>query len=152
MTVNDFIHHAEELANDGRPAWCRSAIRCAYYAAHHATVNFLFDVGVRTPSGGQRHAAAFNALIAIDAATDQPVRQAGSDLSTLHGKRNRADYNWDHLSSERQDEAHEVVEAAKDIIAALEACLTEEERVDAITAHFQGWVPRHGHLLGLSLV
>src|SRR5262245_14571150 len=80
MNVSDFLDHAEEMANDGRPACCRSAVSRAYYAAHHAAVAFLFQVGVRTPRGPRCHVAAFNALVTIDVATDQPVKQAGVAL------------------------------------------------------------------------
>jgi uncharacterized protein (UPF0332 family) len=152
MNVSDFLDHAEELANDGRPAWCRSAVSRAYYAAHHAAVDFLFQVGVRTPGGPKRHVAAFNALVAIDVATDQPVKQAGVDLTTLHGKRNRADYDWNDLSAERQDQAQVLVERAREIVTALDDCLADDDRVDDLYAYFRAWVPLHGHHLGLTLV
>jgi uncharacterized protein (UPF0332 family) len=151
MNVTDFLNHAEEMANDGRPAWCRSAVSRAYYAAHHAAVEFLFRVGVRTPTDGTAHGAAFNALVAINA-TDESVKEAGSDLMTLHGKRNRADYRWDNLSMERQDQAQDLVANAKEIVNALAACLDDDDRADNVWSHFQGWIPRHGAPLGLSLV
>lgn len=152
MNVRTFLHHAEQLANDGRPAWCRSAISRAYYAAHHATVDFLREVGVRTTTGGACHAAAFNALVALDASTNPPVREAGSDLMTLHGKRNRADYDWNNLSLERQEEAQDLVENAQEIVAALEDCLAEGFRVEELYTFFRDWVPRHGHLIGVTLI
>src|SRR5258708_7482964 len=88
MQPTDFLDHAQELAQDGRPAWCRSAVSRAYYAAHHAAVDCLYRVEVRTPADGAAHVAAYNALVSIE--DDDAVSGAGGDLMTLHGKRNIA--------------------------------------------------------------
>jgi hypothetical protein len=152
VNVRTFLDHAEELAADGRPAWCRSAVSRAYYAAHHQAIDFLFEVGVRTPGGGTAHVAAINALLSIDAGTDRPAREAGGDLMTLHGKRNRADYDWRDLSMEGQEEAQALVQSAREIVDGLEDCLADEDRAEEIHQHFRAWVPLHGLRLGLTLV
>src|SRR4051794_9281928 len=104
MLPRDLLDHAQELAEDGRPAWCRSAVSRAYYAAHHTAVTFLFQVGVWTPQDGTAHVAAFNALVSVGE-DDTAVSGAGGDLMTLHGKRRIADYRLQNLSLERQEEA-----------------------------------------------
>jgi uncharacterized protein (UPF0332 family) len=151
MNVSDFLDHADELARDGRPAWCRSAISRAYYAAHHAAGDFLFSVGVRVPASANRHVAAFNALIAI-ASSDQTVSDVGGELMALHTKRNRADYRWTDLSMEGQDQALVLADKAREIVNALSDCLADQDRADLIAQHFQAWVPAHGFPLGLTLV
>ncbi|MGL4554601.1 MAG: hypothetical protein ACRC33_25840 [Gemmataceae bacterium] len=115
-------------------------------------VDFLYQVGVRTPGGGVRNVATFNALVAIDGATDKPVKQAGGDLMTLHGKRNRADCDWQDLSMEGQDQAQDLVKGARGIVSALDECLADDARVDDVHAYFRMWIPLHGHRLGLTLV
>jgi len=95
--------------------------------------------------------AAFNALVGIGA-LDQEIREAGTDLMALHSKRNRADYNWDNTSMERQDQALDLVENAREIVTVLQNCLEDESRADAVWSHFQTWVPAHGGHVGLSLV
>lgn len=151
MNAHDFLDHAEELARDGRAAWSRSAVSRAYYAAHHAATDFLFRVGVRTPRAGAAHIAAFNALIAVQD-TDRLVHQAGDDLMILHEKRNRADYRWNDLNFEKQDQALVLVAIARDLINTLEECLQDQDRADDVWSHYQTWVPAHGAALGLTLV
>ena len=94
--------------------------------------------------------AAYNALISIE--DDDAVSGAGGDLMTLHGKRNIADYRWNDLRPERQEEALALVERARKVVAALQECLEDNDRVDLILEHFRTWVPQNGLRLGLSLV
>lgn len=152
MNVNDFLDHSEQIANDGRPAWVRSAVSRDYYAAHHAAVGFLFQVGVRTPRGGGCHIAAYNALLGIDPALDLLVREAGKNLMELHRKRNRADYDWNDLRLEQQDQAQDSVQLAREFVAVLEDRLADTPRADDLYAYFRAWVPTNGHHLGLTLV
>lgn len=151
MNPADFQTHAEELVRDGRPANCRSAVSRGYYAAHHATVEILFQVGVRAPKDARCHVAAFNALISASG-VDQEFSDAGSDLVDLHGKRNTADYRWANLTLEDPDEALAWVQVARCILEALDRCVADQDRVDELWAHFRAWVPRHGVGLGLTLV
>jgi uncharacterized protein (UPF0332 family) len=151
MTPADFQAHAEELARDGRPANCRSAVSRGYYAAHHAAVMFLFRAGVRAPTGGRCHVAVINALISA-ATLDRGVSDSGSDLADLHRERTLADYRWNNLTLEDQDEALTWVQAARLIQDALEQCLADQDRLDDLWSHFRAWVPAHGGGLGLTLV
>lgn len=151
MTPQAFLDHAEELAQDGRPAYCRSAVSRGYYAAHHAAVSFLFAVGVRTPADGTGHVAAFNSLVGASG-IDVEVYKAGGRLMMLHGKRNVADYRWNNLTLEDQGQALLLVQWAREIITALDQCLADQDRLDDLWGHFRAWVPQHGAGLGLSLV
>jgi hypothetical protein len=145
MNVNDFLEHAQGLAEDGRPAWCRSAVSRAYYAAHHAAVDFLFRAGVVTPGGGERHRAA------VDPSIDHPIHTAAIDLRTLLRKRTRADYDWQKLDVENQEHALDLVQNAREIIDAFDTCLDDPDREHDICNHFQAWIPAHGSTDGLRL-
>jgi hypothetical protein len=112
-------------------------------------VDFLYRVGVRVPADGTGHVAAYNALVGIE---EDAASGAGGDLMTLHSKRNAADYRWSDLRLERQEEALALVESAREIVAALEVCAQDDDRVELITDHFRSWVPQNGLRLGLSLV
>ena len=151
MTSLEFLDHAEELVRDGRPAFARSSVSRAYYAAHHAVVLFLFDLGVRTPTDGKCHVAAFNALISTHG-VDVDICSTGSDLMTLHSKRNIADYRWHNLTLEDQTQALPLVQSARQVMNALDVCSGDQDRSDNLWSHFRLWVPLHGGALGLTLV
>jgi hypothetical protein len=149
MDVNTFLAHATDLASRGTPADSRSAISRGYYAAHHAAIEFLHRAGVRVPAAGKAHTAAFNALMATP---DPDIKQAGTELSTLHTRRNDADYEWGDPDTEQPAVAQDAVKLAWEIVAALQTCQRDATRLDALRQHFQTWVPAHGHRFQLTLV
>src|SRR5947209_5066202 len=106
MDPATFLTHAADLANRGTPADCRSAVSRAYYAAHHAAIEFLRGAGVGVPETGTAHVAVLNILLS---AGDLDIREAGVKLSTLHTRRDHADYKWDKLETEQPAIAHDVV-------------------------------------------
>jgi uncharacterized protein (UPF0332 family) len=142
-----FYTHASDLANRGTPADHRSAISRAYYAAHHAAVDFLRQIDVGTPAGPQAHGAVRNALLNSN---DADVVRAGSVLRTLHSQRVDADYEWNDLTTEQQAEAHKAVQQAWLVLQALQTCLRDTVRRPRARGTIPAWVG--SGITGLSLL
>ena len=134
MDPNLFLNLAVSLAKQGGPAECRSAVSRAYYAAHHAGVRFLKEVGLKPVSNSTSHAAVFNALLN---GGDDEIKQAGSELSTLHGRRNRADYDLLDAAMEDQKLAESLVQVTWDIITVLQNCRQDLARLQGVRARFK---------------
>ncbi len=139
MDPNLFFALASSLATQGGLAECRSAISRAYYAAHHAGVRFLKDIGFRPVGNAAGHAAVFHAL---QNGGEQEIENAGSELSTLHGRRNDADYELDNPATENQNLAKALVQQAWDIIVVLQNCRKNQNRLSQVKIAIQGWVSK----------
>jgi uncharacterized protein (UPF0332 family) len=134
-----FYAHAAALAEQGSPAECRSAVSRVYYAAFHAAVAFLGQLGVEAVRNAAAHAATFNALLN---GRDPDVVVAGSGLLALHSQRTDADYRWADPATENQETARAVVRQAHAVILALQNCLRDPARRDPVRDAIRNWVTR----------
>jgi uncharacterized protein (UPF0332 family) len=134
-----FYAHAAALAEQGSPADCRSAVSRVYYAAFHAAVGFLGQLGVEALRNAAGHAATFNALLN---ASDPDVTVAGSGLLALHSQRTDADYRWADPATEDQATARAVVRQAHSVMMALQDCLRDPARRTVVRDAIRNWVTR----------
>jgi uncharacterized protein (UPF0332 family) len=139
MDPNLFYALASSLAAQGGPAECRTAVSRAYYSAHHAGIRFLKAIGLRPASNASSHAAVFHALLN---GGDQEIKSAGSELSSLHGRRNDADYELDNAVTENQILAKTLVQQAWNIILALQNCRNDNARLNNVKSAIQGWIKK----------
>jgi uncharacterized protein (UPF0332 family) len=125
----DFLRLADALlAGPSEVEW-RSAVSRAYYAAFHVARDLLFACGFAAPRGDQAHAFLWLRLSNASAAA---VENAGRNLQTLRRDRNRADYDLTHPLA--QATAATQVQAAKDIVNALQAAAQEPVRTQIVDA------------------
>ncbi len=119
----DFLTLAETWITGATEAEWRSAVSRAYYGAFHEARRLFRDLGFRVPRSDQAHAYLWLRLSNCGAA---PVILAGSDLNTLRGERNRADYDVDQTI----DHGHALlqVQAGRRIIQTLDAAALEPTR------------------------
>jgi uncharacterized protein (UPF0332 family) len=141
MLPVELLHFADQLAQNSAlgAAEYRTAVSRAYYAAHHSARAFLRAVRIQAPIS---HGAVWNALLASQ---DADVLLAGSDLSTLHADRRKADYDLTDPSQETQSAAALAVLKATDILARLTSCLADTQRMIDAEKNIKGWV---GKLVG----
>jgi uncharacterized protein (UPF0332 family) len=116
ITGRDFLKQAQTWINLAtEPDW-RSAVSRAYYAAFHESRRLLSDLGFAVPRGDRAHAYLWRRLSNCG---DIQVQLAGSDLNTLRGDRNRADYDVQQTLAHA--DALLQVQAAETIIQILDA-------------------------------
>jgi uncharacterized protein (UPF0332 family) len=90
MDAREFLRLAETLARGTSEVEWRSAVSRAYYAAFHLARDLLFHCSFTVPRADRAHAYLW---LRLAHAGDPDVENAGSDLNTLRGSRNRADYD-----------------------------------------------------------
>ena len=90
MIGRDFLPLAKQLATGSTEAEWRSAISRAYYAAFHVARELLQDLGFTVPRAERAHVYLSRRL---SNSGDAQVQRAGSDLNTMRGERNQADYD-----------------------------------------------------------
>src|SRR4051794_2044477 len=87
---SDFLDLADALARGVLEAEWRTAVSRAYYGAFHEARELLLALRFRVPRAAQAHAYLW---LRLSNTGDAQVNLAGSELSALHGERNRADYD-----------------------------------------------------------
>jgi uncharacterized protein (UPF0332 family) len=90
MTGHDFVLLAKPLAAGSAEAEWRTAVSRAYYGAFHVARQMMTELGFAVARGDRAHSYLSRRLLA---AGDPQVQQAGSDLNSLRGDRNEADYD-----------------------------------------------------------
>jgi uncharacterized protein (UPF0332 family) len=90
IIANDYLLLAQQLVAGTTEAEWRSAISRAYYAAFHAARDLFRELGFATPRAESAHQYLWLRLLNC---SNLPVQSAGSDLNSLRGERNLADYD-----------------------------------------------------------
>jgi hypothetical protein len=125
MEGRDFISVAKSLlASPKGPAFVRSAISRAYYAAHLYSCHALRQFGCPKSGASARH----DKWVDLSKSSDADIRGASQKLSDLCGLRHDADYEMHKSYVEKQANGRKALEDAESIIRALGAC---ESRKDA---------------------
>src|SRR5205809_4179227 len=102
MDERDFLALAKFLVvQTGQAAW-RSGISRAYYAAFHVARRLLEDIGFVVPRAERAHSYLWLRLTNCGDAT---VQRAASNLNSLRGQRNRADYDLQQPSRQTTAQA-----------------------------------------------
>jgi uncharacterized protein (UPF0332 family) len=86
----DFLLLAETWIQGAGEAEWQSAVSRAYYAAFHQSRRLLRDLGFQVPRADRAHAYLW---MRLSNCGNLAIQVAGSDLNTLRGDRNRADYD-----------------------------------------------------------
>jgi uncharacterized protein (UPF0332 family) len=116
MDEREFLALAKFLVvQTGQAAW-RSGISRAYYAAFHVARRLLEDIGFVVPRAERAHSYLWLRLTNCGDAT---VQRAASNLNSLRGQRNRADY--DLQQPLKQTTAQAQVQVAEQIIQLLDS-------------------------------
>jgi hypothetical protein len=118
------------------PAWCRTAISRAYFAALNRAAEALAGLGASCGKGPQKHGQAVRFLHATD---DPDLKTASATLDHLRTERNRADYDMDDPLVERVAQARRAVEAAKEIMDYLEAVENDPARRTAAESNIKSY-------------
>ena len=119
-----FLTLAEDLAQRGGPAECRTAISRAYYAVFNTAERFLERMGFHRPKRDP-HIVLRQRLLNSGAA--EYIR-IGSDLKEFHHDRVQADYFLDNHNPENKNNALAAVATAATMIAAFDACPIHSQR------------------------
>ena len=138
MNPRDFSRLASELVNATRAAELRTAISRAYYATYNVSVEMLRDMGFRINRGPGGHGEVRNYLSNCG---DPEVTRVASQLSDLHHKRIRADYDLNRGDVENQTTARALVEQARRMIQILDQCRSDPRRTQIVRA-MQDWERR----------
>lgn len=129
VTGRDFLRVAERLASGAEEAEWRSAVSRGYKACFHEARDWLSAGGFSVPRGEQAHAYLWRRL---SNSGNDSLRSAGSDLQSLRGTRNVADYDLTCAVSQKQ--ALLQVGVAKTIMQRIDATTTEPLRSEVIGA------------------
>jgi hypothetical protein len=109
MDPIEFLDLAEELVERRTPCACRTAIGRAYYGALNVAGKLLREAGFSIPENQNSHQLTWQHFINSGI---EELELAGSDLSTLQGRRNEADYKMQNTVPERyQNAKFQVTEA-----------------------------------------
>jgi uncharacterized protein (UPF0332 family) len=127
MDFRAFLPLGEALAAGASEAEWRTAISRAYYAAFHVACDWLRTLGFEVPTADRAHGYV---ILRLSNSGDDEVNGAGAILSELRRQRNRADYEKQRkISSAGADDS---VEAAYEMIDALDEAMQDAEIIDAI--------------------
>src|SRR5437868_6308808 len=100
MDTHRIIEVAERLSQTPGPAFFRSAVSRAYYAAYNVAAEFLSAMGF-AKAGKDYHVALRHRLLN---SRDDAFKKIGSQLGDFHQKRIQADYHMDDPSTESKKE------------------------------------------------
>lgn len=123
------------------PAWCRTAIGCAYYATLIVTVESLDVAGVKVASGPNKHTDASRFL---HQSGDTQLRTAAATLDSLKTERHRADYEMNRSDVETITHARRAVQDAKDILTWLDGFVKDPARMAAAKASIDSYKKKIG--------
>jgi uncharacterized protein (UPF0332 family) len=122
MTGRDFLPLAKQLAGGAdEPEW-RTATSRAYYAAFHVARNLFVALRFVVPHEEKAHVYLYHRL---NNCGEAAVQGTANKLNNLRRRRNQADYDC-HLSL-TQAEANQMVQAAEEIIQALDNLSAAEQ-------------------------
>jgi uncharacterized protein (UPF0332 family) len=127
MTGQDFLTVANQLAGGSTEAEWRSAISRAYYAAYHVARELMEVLGFTVPRAERAHVYLSRRL----ANCGHPrTCEAGSDLNSLRGDRNQADYDLHVQVTSQLAILH--VRLAEQIVRYLDGARQEPVRSQAV--------------------
>jgi uncharacterized protein (UPF0332 family) len=129
MTGLDFVHLAKQLAAGSTEAEWRSAVSRAYYGAFHVARQLMTELGFAVARADRAHSYLSRRLLA---ASIPQVKQAGSDLNTLRGNRNEADYDLHRAITQTAAGLH--VRMAEQIVQFLNTSRQEPTRTQVTDA------------------
>jgi uncharacterized protein (UPF0332 family) len=129
MMGRDFLVVANQLASGGTEAERRSAVSRAYYGAFHVAREFMESLKFRVPRADRAHAYLARRLANCGHLRTQ---QAGTDLITLRGDRNQADYDLHRTITAQLAVLH--VRLAEQIVQSLDAATQEPVRTQVTDA------------------
>ena len=119
----------------------RSAVSRAYYAAFHVAAETLGEWGFPISRGPSGHGDVRNHL---GNGGDGEIQRVASQLNDVHAARIRADYHLQDSRAEDQNGAKLTVDAAKRIIAAVDACRSQPSRIEAVVQAIKNWKQKIG--------
>jgi uncharacterized protein (UPF0332 family) len=123
MNPRKFLDQARRLALLTEEEDWRTSVSRAYYAAFHVARELLTGLGFTVPNGEQAHAYLW---LRLSNCGDLRTQDAGADLKSLRGRRNRADYDLSRPF--RAGEAPVAIQFAETIIRSLDAAAVEPVR------------------------
>lgn len=124
MDPRDFQKLAVELAG-GSAAHRRSALSRSYYAFFNVAAGHLRSLGFRIRRGAAAHGEVHHCLAN---SSEIDVVAIASELSELHGVRNRADYHLDQFDVEHAAFVTQTVALAGEQIRLLDSAMSGPRR------------------------
>jgi hypothetical protein len=125
-----FLTLAEDMAQAGGTAECRTAISRAYYAVFNSADRFLERMQFHRPKTDYHNVLRQRLL----SCGDPEIIRIGSDLRDLHHERVQADYRMDDRSVEEKSKAVAMTLVARTMIDALDGCPLHSDRWKNIRA------------------
>ncbi len=141
MNPREFQKLAQILVLQSTPAEIRSAISRAYYAAFHVGAETLGEWGFSISRGPSGHGDVRDHL---GNSGDGEIQRVASQLNDVHNARINADYRLQDRRAEDRTAAKLKVDAAKRIIAAIDACRSQPKRVEAVVQAIEDWKRKTG--------
>lgn len=120
-----FLDIAKALLSDSTPAYCRTAIGRAYYAAFNVGAQLLRGLECRISQGPEAHKDVRELL---DLSDIYELTIAATNLGDLREQRNEADYVLDNAGVETLDTANTVISQAEETITILEEFKSKFEK------------------------
>ena len=134
MDGREFLQVTESLCKsiEKRPAFMRTAISRAYYAAHHYARQTLRSLDCPVMANSRGHSDKWQALGKVG---DRRAKEAAGMLSDLYEQRRQADCELDKSALERPTNGDHAFDVARDFVARLKRCennadLRDRVRVD----------------------
>lgn len=131
MDPREFESLASDLVSSGNPAYLRTAISRAYYAAFNVGVELLEGMGFKVNQGPSGHANVQNRL---NNSGSNELSRASSQLGLLRTRRIEADYRLDRKNVENRKTAEALVKEAERVIQILDTQCVGSRRDNIIKA------------------
>lgn len=135
MKAREFHKLASALIGQSNSAEIRTAISRAYYAIFDLAAQFLTHSGLKL-SRTNVHVAVQHRL---QNCGDPEIQRVGSQLTDLASKRVRADYDLSDELIEDQKTASVVIAQVDRMMQAMEKCLLDQPRKQAIITAIMQW-------------
>lgn len=141
MDARDFHELAVRLVAGSSAAESRTAIGRAYYAVFNVGAQHLRSLGFHV---GRRAGVHGEVDKCLSNSGDPEVMRVASDVSRLHSRRNRADYQLDPSDVEDPGVARKIVNRVGQQIATLDTAFTGPRRAP-IQAAIAKWRRENGY-------
>jgi uncharacterized protein (UPF0332 family) len=141
MDCREFLKVAISLTvgKSRQPAYYRSAIGRAYYAAFHTAGLIFTAINLNPPEGPGSHSQVAQAL---QESGDTVLKQLGILLNDLHTRRIHADYRLTRTDVETLIAAQAACETAEQIIKGFDTLLADQGRQSKIAPNLQNYLGR----------
>jgi uncharacterized protein (UPF0332 family) len=131
MDPREFKSLASDLVSSTKPAYLRTAISRAYYAAYNVGAELLMGMGFEIHQGPSAHA---NVEYRFNNSGSAELSKASSQLALLRTRRIEADYRLDRKNVENPKTAEALVKEAEKIIKVLDKQCIGSQRENIIKA------------------